>query len=115
MQLGANPSAEDATEELEDGAITVNNVVHSFHLKPTTYDKKSYLSHLKGYMKAVKESLQKTDPDRVADFEKGAQAFAKKVVANFKDYEFVSSLSKVFIPLQCTQKLLAVYNRSNEH
>lgn len=38
-------------------------------------------------MKAVKEKLP---GDRVADFEKGAQAFAKKIVANFKDYEFVS-------------------------
>lgn len=37
-------------------------------------------------MKAVKEKL---DEERVADFEKGAQAFAKKIVANFKDYEFV--------------------------
>ena len=39
-------------------------------------------------MKAVKEHLQKTNPDRVAAFEKGAQAFAKKIVGNFKDYEF---------------------------
>jgi hypothetical protein len=48
----------------------------------------SYLTYLKGYMKAVKEHLQKTNPDRVAAFEKGAQAFAKKIVGNFKDYEF---------------------------
>ena len=29
-------------------------------------------------------------PDRVEAFEKGAAAYAKKIVANFKDYEFVS-------------------------
>lgn len=40
-------------------------------------------------MKAIKEILQKSNPDAVADFEKGAAAFAKKIVANFKDYEFV--------------------------
>lgn len=39
-----------------------------------------------GYMKAVKEKL---DPDRVAAFEKGAAAYAKKIVANFKNFEFV--------------------------
>ena len=39
-------------------------------------------------MKAVKAHLQETKPDRVEAFEKGAQAFAKKIVANFKDYEF---------------------------
>ena len=41
-------------------------------------------------MKAVKAKLVETKPDRVEAFEKGAQNFAKKIVANFKDYEFVS-------------------------
>ena len=41
-------------------------------------------------MKAVKTKLQESNPDRVETFEKGAQNFAKKIVANFKDYEFVS-------------------------
>lgn len=40
----------------------------------------------------MKEVKGKLDADRVAAFEKGAQTFAKKVVANFKDYEFVSLL-----------------------
>jgi ABC-type Zn uptake system ZnuABC Zn-binding protein ZnuA len=40
-------------------------------------------------MKAVKEKLQKSDPSRVEAFEKGAAAYAKKIVANFKDFEFV--------------------------
>jgi hypothetical protein len=41
-------------------------------------------------MKAVKEHLSKANPERVNAFEKGAAAFAKKIVANFKDFEFVS-------------------------
>lgn len=39
-------------------------------------------------MKAVKQHLQETKPERVAEFEKGAQGFAKQIVGNFKDYEF---------------------------
>jgi hypothetical protein len=39
-------------------------------------------------MKAVKQHLQENHPDRVAEFEKGAQTFAKSIVGNFKDYEF---------------------------
>ena len=39
-------------------------------------------------MKAVKAHLQATNPDRVAKFEKGAQELAKKIIANFKDYDF---------------------------
>lgn len=48
-------------------------------------------------MKAVKTKLQETNPDRVEAFEKGAATFAKKIVGNFKDYEFVSLLS--FLPV----------------
>ena len=40
-------------------------------------------------MKTVKASLAKTNPERVPAFEAGASAFAKKIVANFKDFEFV--------------------------
>jgi hypothetical protein len=85
VDIGANPSAEEQEESLEEGATTVNNVVHSFRLHQTSFDKKSYLTYLKGYMKAVKAKLPE---DRVEGFEKGAQAYAKKIVANFKDYEF---------------------------
>lgn len=45
---GANASAEEAEEGVEDGAVQVNNVVNSFRLNQTSFDKKSYLSHLKG-------------------------------------------------------------------
>jgi hypothetical protein len=37
-------------------------------------------------MKAIKGKVAE---DRVDAFEKGAAAYAKKIVANFKDYEFV--------------------------
>jgi hypothetical protein len=46
-------------------------------------------------MKAVKEKLPE---DRVTTFEKGAQTYAKKIIANLKDYEFVG-LSQP--PLSC--------------
>jgi len=44
---GANASAEEAEDGVEDGAVQVNNVVNSFRLNQTSFDKKSYLSHLK--------------------------------------------------------------------
>lgn len=42
-------------------------------------------------MKAVKNKLAEKEPERVEKFEKNAAAFAKKIVANFKDFEFVSA------------------------
>ncbi|KAF8165303.1 translationally controlled tumor-associated [Crassisporium funariophilum] len=93
IDIGANPSAEDQDDALEEGSKQVNNVVESFRLQPTSFDKKSYLTYLKTYMKAVKTKLAETSPDRVDKFEKGAAAYAKKIIANFKDYEFYSSES----------------------
>ncbi|KAG9229728.1 translationally controlled tumor protein [Amylocarpus encephaloides] len=90
VNTGANASAEEADEGTEDGAVQVNNVVNSFRLTSTSFDKKSYLTHLKGYMKKVKEALREkgAEDSVITDFEKGAQAYAKKIVANFKDYDF---------------------------
>jgi len=93
VDIGANPSAEEANEALEEGATQVNNVIHSFRRQSTQFDKKSYVTHIKDYMKAVKAHLQTANADAVADFEKGAQSFVKKVVANIKDYEFYTGES----------------------
>jgi hypothetical protein len=41
-------------------------------------------------MKKVKESLKANgaSDDEVTAFEKGAATYAKKIIANFKDYDF---------------------------
>jgi len=94
VDIGANPSAEEGGDEgVEDGVIQVNNVVHSFRLQSTAFDKKGYLAYLKAYMKAVKAKLADSNPERVEAFEKGAAAYAKKIVANFKDFEFYTGES----------------------
>ncbi|EJD53586.1 translationally-controlled tumor protein [Auricularia subglabra TFB-10046 SS5] len=93
VDIGANPSAEEQEEAVEDGAVTVNDVVYSFRLQSTSFDKKGYLAYLKAYMKAVKAKLQESNPERVEAFEKGAQTFAKKIVGNFKDFEFYTGES----------------------
>ena len=84
VDIGANASAEEQEESLEDGAQTVNNVVHSFRLQSTSFDKKSYMIYIKGYMKSLKKYLQEHNPDRVAAFEKGAASFVKKILENIK-------------------------------
>lgn len=91
FDTGANASAEEAGEDTDDTKQQVIDIVHSFRLNETSFDKKSYLSHLKGYMKAVKEKMTANgaSEDQVKEFEKGASGFAKKIVANFKDYEFL--------------------------
>ncbi|KAI8362179.1 Mss4-like protein, partial [Mortierella sp. GBAus27b] len=86
VDIGANPSTEEGEEALEDGMITVNNLVYSNRLQQTTFDKKGYLVYLKEYMKTLKGLI--ADEEERTKFETDAQAAAKKIVANFKDYEF---------------------------
>lgn len=93
IDIGANPSAEEADENLDDGTELVNNVVHSFRLQQTAFDKKSFLTYIKGYMKGIKNILQESNPDEVATFEKGAQKYVKKVISTFKDWEFFTGES----------------------
>ncbi|EPQ28334.1 uncharacterized protein PFL1_04161 [Pseudozyma flocculosa PF-1] len=93
VDIGGNPSAEEQAEALENGAEQVINIVHTFRLQSTSFDKKSYLTYLKGYMKAVKAKLEQTNPERVPAFEKGAAAFAKKIVGSFGDWEFFTGES----------------------
>jgi len=91
IDIGGNPSAEEAEETTEDASQTVLDIAHSFRLNETQFDKKSYLGHLKQYMKKVKETMKSrgASDESVSEFEKGAQGKAKEIVANFKDYEFL--------------------------
>jgi len=92
FDVGGNPSAEGGDDEgTEDQAAQVIDVVHSFRLTETSFDKKAYLSHLKTYMKTVKSKLKDkgASDEEIKDFETKAAAFAKKIVGNFKDYEFL--------------------------
>ncbi|KAF3050046.1 hypothetical protein E8E11_006807 [Didymella keratinophila] len=95
FDTGANASAEEQEEGADDQAETKIDVVHSFRLNETGFDKKGYLTYLKGYMKAVKGKLQEkgASAEEITAFEKGAASYAKKIVANFKDYEFLTGES----------------------
>ncbi|KAJ2796420.1 hypothetical protein H4R20_005532, partial [Coemansia guatemalensis] len=53
----------------------------------------SYGIYIKGYMKALAGKLKEEDPERVPAFMKEAQDLVKKVLANFKDYEFYTGES----------------------
>ena len=95
FDTGANASAEEAEEGADDQAQQVIDVVHSFRLNETGFDKKGYLTYLKGYMKTVKKELEGkgASAEEVKDFETKAGAFAKKIIGNFKDYEFFTGES----------------------
>ncbi|KAL2888341.1 Translationally-controlled tumor protein [Ceratocystis lukuohia] len=91
VDTGANASAEEAEEALDDGEVKVNNIINSFRLQPTEFSKKDFLAYLKEYMKAVKAKLP---ADQVQSFQDAAGKFASKtLLPNFKQYEFYTGES----------------------
>ena len=86
------PSNDDG-EGLDDGERTVINVVSAHKLSQTTIDKKQYQAWLKLYMGKLKTHLEANEPTRVKPFMTAAANFAKKVLTNFKDYDFYLSES----------------------
>lgn len=95
VDIGANPSTglgEDAEantgEALDDSIQTKIDIVDAFRLEETPFDKKSYLSYLKGYIKSIRSKIEEKDPSKVPVFESSAQAYAKKVISNFDNYRF---------------------------
>ncbi|KZF23997.1 translationally controlled tumor-associated [Xylona heveae TC161] len=92
FDIGANPSAEEGGDDVDDQAQTVIDVVDAFRLQPAEFmaDKKSYLSALKGYMKKVKTALSEkgASEETIKEFETKASGYAKKILGKFKDYEF---------------------------
>jgi len=94
VNIGANPSEEEEGDDLASGNVrTVNNIVDSFRLVETSFDKKSYMTYIKGYMKKVTELLEKKDPSKVDDFKKAAQSYVKKVLENINEYQFFTGES----------------------
>ncbi|GAB1320724.1 hypothetical protein MFIFM68171_10934 [Madurella fahalii] len=96
FDIGANASAEEAEEALEDQAVKVIDIVHNFRLQSTSFDKKSYLPYLKSYMKSVKKALQDAgkSEEEVKAFETKAQAYVKDtILPKFKDWEFYTGES----------------------
>ena len=67
-------------------------------------------------MKKVKETMTTNgaSEDEVKEFEKGAQGFAKKIIANFKDYEFLigTSMDPDAMYVYCLLNL-QVYHQAN--
>lgn len=68
---------------------TTINVIKANRLQQTVFDKDSYKSYIKTYMKSLLTYLKANNPSRVEKFTKGAQEFvAKKILPNFDEFTF---------------------------
>lgn len=90
---GEIAGVDDEEADVDDAVESVNNLVDAHRLQQTSFDKKSFTIWIKGYMKAVKEHLEKENPDRVKPFMKAASLLVKKILGNFAEYEFFTGES----------------------
>ncbi|KAH7826455.1 putative translationally controlled tumor protein [Monocercomonoides exilis] len=93
FDIGANPAEGSEEEAPLDDVKMVNNVISAFHLEETPFDKKSYMTYIKAYMKRVRDYLQEHNPDRVAGFMADIQVFVKDVLSRFDDFQFFTGES----------------------
>jgi len=91
--FGANASAEEQVECTETTAVSGVDIILNHKLQETGFDKKAYLAYVKDYLKAIKERLMETNPNRVEAFVAGAQAELKTIVKNISNYQFFTGES----------------------
>ncbi|XP_019738075.1 translationally-controlled tumor protein homolog [Hippocampus comes] len=87
--IGGNASTEEQAETTDVSVTSGVNIVLYSKLQETTYDKKSYLAHIKAYLKSIKAKMQETNPERVEQFMLDANNEVKKLLqGGFKDLQF---------------------------
>jgi len=87
---GSNPSAEEAEEAAESGAVSGVDIVLDNRLCETFAfgDKKGYTMYLKEYMKKLVDKLNETAPDQVDVFKTNMNKVMKDLLSRFKDLQF---------------------------
>ncbi|KAL9132443.1 MAG: hypothetical protein Q9175_006385 [Cornicularia normoerica] len=105
VDIGANPSAEEQEEALEEGTKQVIDVVDGFRLNflgdeasgsRAFNTKKDFQGQFKGYLKKVVAKLKEggKDEEFIKNFQKGVQGYyAKHIVPNFADLDFYTGES----------------------
>eukprot|EP01100_Stratorugosa_tubuloviscum_P005809 TRINITY_DN2568_c0_g1_i1.p1 TRINITY_DN2568_c0_g1~~TRINITY_DN2568_c0_g1_i1.p1 ORF type:complete len:168 (-),score=66.48 TRINITY_DN2568_c0_g1_i1:75-578(-) len=93
VDIGANASAEGGDETYDDQVVSIINIVDAHGLQTTSYDKKSYMGHIREYLKNVVERLKVEKPERVAPFQLAAKDFVAKVIKDFGEYSFYTGPS----------------------
>ncbi|MCJ1425782.1 hypothetical protein MMC29_003682 [Sticta canariensis] len=100
INIGANPSAEDAEDEINDNVKEVINLVHGCNLVYLGHEetrtrafgsRKDYFSELKAYLAKVQEILEKdgADPAKIETFKTGVGNYWKSNIKDkFQDFEF---------------------------
>ncbi|KAM8856971.1 translationally-controlled tumor protein homolog [Synchiropus picturatus] len=86
--IGANASAEEATEDCEVVTTTGVDIVLNHKLVEVPFTKQGYKEYLKKYVNDVKKKLSETDPCRVEGFVSAVANDVKQLLKNFDNFQF---------------------------
>jgi len=88
--IGGNASAEGG--EGDEGAEATSkqgvDIIMNSRLVEYGLNKKDYVTHIKGYMAEVLKYLNENKPAEAPKFKENVEKFVKKVVGEFKEYQF---------------------------
>jgi len=92
---GANASAEEAAEGVDEASESGIDVVLNHRLTSTGFgSKKDYMVYLKGYMAKVTKYMEENGKgDRVDSFKANINKVMKELLGRFKDLEFFTGES----------------------
>jgi len=105
FDIGANPSAEEAEEGLDESTTQVIDVVDSFRLTflgdeqtgtRAFKSKKEFMGQFKGYLKKVVEKFKEAgkSEEEIKKFQTGVQTyFTNEIAPKFKDFDFYAGES----------------------
>ena len=75
-------------EGCDDQAEKKLDVLAANNYQGTSFDKKSFTSYIKSFMKKTKTYLSENNPERVEGFMKGAPLAVKWILSTFDEFEF---------------------------
>jgi len=92
---GANASAEEAEEGLEEGVVSGVDIVIAHRLVETHFDKKGYTVYLKDYMKRLIVKLEelKTPAETISLFKTNVNKSIMEILKRFKELQFFTGES----------------------
>eukprot|EP00668_Euglena_longa_P011138 GGOE01013517.1.p1 GENE.GGOE01013517.1~~GGOE01013517.1.p1 ORF type:complete len:168 (+),score=46.98 GGOE01013517.1:96-599(+) len=90
FDIGANASAEETEEKLENAEKQMIDLVYAQRLQEASFAKKDYMNHIKTYMKWLKENVKEEDRSK---FEGEAQGFVKSMLGKFDELCFYTGES----------------------
>eukprot|EP00745_Piridium_sociabile_P026150 TRINITY_DN415_c0_g1_i2.p1 TRINITY_DN415_c0_g1~~TRINITY_DN415_c0_g1_i2.p1 ORF type:complete len:173 (+),score=44.51 TRINITY_DN415_c0_g1_i2:151-669(+) len=85
--IGANASAEESSDQMQEGTTNGLDFVLDNRLIEAFYEKKDFHKELKGYLKRLQAKLfeGKDGSDELKEFQKRAATFFKEMMGQFND------------------------------